>query len=112
VKVLLDENLPHLLRNNLGDHDVFTVRYKGWAGLKNGELLKKAEDQGLEVFITGDQTISSEQNLTGRRVAIGVLSSIDWHMLKNYLPLIIAAIDSALPGTFQAVDCGTFTRKK
>jgi Arc/MetJ-type ribon-helix-helix transcriptional regulator len=32
VKVLLDENLPYLLRNNLGDHDVFTVSYKGRAG--------------------------------------------------------------------------------
>jgi hypothetical protein len=40
------------------------------------------------------------------------LSSVEWDILKNYLPLIIAAIDSALPGTFQAVDCGTFTRKK
>jgi hypothetical protein len=38
VKVLVDENLPHLLRTNLGDHDVFTVSYKGWAGLKNGEI--------------------------------------------------------------------------
>jgi hypothetical protein len=69
VKVLLDENLPHLLRNKLGDHDVFTVRYKGWAGLKNGELLKTAEDDGLEAFITGDQTISYEQNLTWRCLA-------------------------------------------
>jgi hypothetical protein len=62
VKVLLDENLPHLLRTNLGDHDVFTVRYKGWASLKNGELLKTAEDDGFDVFITGDQTLSYEQN--------------------------------------------------
>jgi PIN like domain len=112
VKVLFDENLPHLLRNNLSDHDVFTVRYKGWAGLKNGELLKTAEDEGFEVFITGDQTISYEQNLASRRFAIVVLSSIDWHILKNHLLSIIAAIDSALPGTFQAVDCGSFTRKK
>jgi hypothetical protein len=112
VKVLLDENLPHLLRNNLGDHNVFTVRYKGWAGLKNGEPLKTAEDDGFEVFITGDQTISYEQNLTGRRVAIVVLSSIDWHILKNHLPLITAAVDRALPGTFQALDCGAFTGKK
>ena len=74
--------------------------------------MKTAEDEGFEVFITGDQTISYEQNLTGRRVAKLVLSSIDWHILKNHLPVIIAAIDSALPGTFQAVDCGTFTRKK
>jgi hypothetical protein len=26
--------------------------------------------------------------------------------------LIVAAIDNALPGSFRAVDCGTFTRKK
>jgi len=112
VKVLLDENLPHLLRNNLGGHDVFTVRYKGWAGLKNGELLKAAEDDGFEVFVTGDQTLSFEQNLTGRRVAIVVLSSIDWHILKDNLPPIIAALDNAPPGSFQEVDCGSFSRKK
>jgi hypothetical protein len=33
-------------------------------------------------------------------------------MLKLHLPLIISALESARPGTFQAVDCGTFTRKK
>jgi len=70
--------------------------------------LKTAEDEGFEVFITGDPT----KNPIGRRVAIMVLSSIDWHMLKNHLPLIIAAIDDALSGTFQAVDCGSFNRKK
>lgn len=112
MKVLLDENLPHLLRNNLGDHDVFTVRYKGWAGLKNGELLKMAEDDGFEVFITGDQTLSYEQNLGGRRVAMVVLSSIDWHILKENLPPILASLDSATPGSFQEVECGSFSRKK
>ena len=112
MKVLLDENLPHLLRNNLGDHVVFTVRYKGWAGLKNGELLKTAEDDGFEVFITGDQTLSYEQNLTGRRVAMVVLSSIDWHILKDNLWPIHAALDNAMPGSFQEVECGSFSRKK
>ena len=112
MKVLLDENLPHLLRNNLGDHDVFTVRYKGWAGLKNGELLEAAEYDGFEVFITGDQTLSYEQNLTGRRVAIVVLSSIDWHIIKDNLPPILAALDNAVPGSVQEVECGGFSRKK
>jgi hypothetical protein len=41
-----------------------------------------------------------------------MLSSIDWHILKNHLPLIIAAIESAFSGALQAVNCGTFTRKK
>ena len=40
------------------------------------------------------------------------LSSVEWDILKHHLSLIIAAIDSALPGTFKAVDCGNFTRKK
>ena len=57
MKVLLDENLDHALRTLLGQHEVLTVTYMGWAGLKNGELLKAAEDSGIEVFITGDQTL-------------------------------------------------------
>jgi hypothetical protein len=112
VKVLLDENLAQRLRKNLGAHEVFTVGYKGWAGLENGELLRTAEENGIEVFLTGDQTLLHEQNLKKRTIAVVALSSVEWDILKNYLPLIIAAIDRALPGSFQSVDCGTFTRKK
>ena len=112
MKVLLDENLAHRLRKNLGAHELLTVSSKSWAGLKNGELLRIAEENGIEVFLTGDQTLSYEQNLKGRTIAIVALSSVEWDILKNHLPLIIAAIDSAFPGTFQAVDCGAFTRKK
>jgi hypothetical protein len=34
MKVLLDENPAHRLRKNLGAHEVFTVAFRGWAGLK------------------------------------------------------------------------------
>ncbi len=111
MKVLLDENLAHRLRKSLDAHEVFTVSYKGWSGLKNGELLRAAANDGIEVFLTGDQTLTYEQNLTGRTIAIVPLSSVEWDILKHHLPLIVAAIDNALPGSFQAVDCGTFTRK-
>jgi hypothetical protein len=47
VKVLLDEQLPHWLRQHLGAHDVYTVDYMGWAALKNGELLHAAESDGF-----------------------------------------------------------------
>lgn len=112
MKVLLDENLAHRLRKNLGPHEVFTVGYKGWAGLKNGELLRTAEENGIEVFLTGDRTIPHEQNLNRRNLGIVALSSVEWDILKNYLPSIIAAVENALPGSFQEVDCGTFSRKK
>jgi len=112
VKVLLDENLAHRLRKNLGAHQVFTVGYRGWAGLRNGELLRIAEESGIEVFLTGDRTLLHEQNLEGRNLGIVALSSVEWDILKNHLPTIIAAIDRALPGSFQEVDCGKFSRNK
>jgi hypothetical protein len=112
VKVLLDENLDHALRKLLGPHEVVTVTYMGWTGLQNGSLLRAAEESGMEVLLTGDQTLSYEQNLTGRRLAVVALSAIQLPILKENLPKIIAAIDGAAPGTFQAVDCGTFSRKR
>jgi hypothetical protein len=112
VKILLDENLAHRLRKNLGAHEVFTVSYKGWAGLKNGELLRAAENDGIEVFLTGDRTLTFEQNIAGRAIAIVALSSVEWDILKHHLPLIVATINNALPGSVQAVDCGAFTRKE
>ncbi len=111
MKVLLDENRAHRLRKNLSAHEVFTVSYRGWTGLKNGELLRMAEENGVEVFLTGDQALVYEQNLQGRNIAIVVLSSMEWHILKNDLSLITDAIDKAVPGSIQAVECGTFSRK-
>jgi len=112
LRVLLDENLDHGLRKDLGDHDVATVSNMGWAGLKDGELLEKAEDNGIEVFITGDRTLPYEQSISSRRIAILVLSSIELPVLRGHLPAILAAIDQAVPGSLQRVACGAFSRKR
>lgn len=80
MRVLLDENLDHALRMLLGPHDVVTAAYMGWAGLKNGELLRVAEEQGIEVLVTGDQTLHHEQNLAGRltmQTAVGAVGRYD-----------------------------------
>jgi hypothetical protein len=45
-------------------------------------------------------------------LAIVALSAIQLPLIKEHLPEVIAAIDRAVPGSFQAVDCGTFKRKK
>jgi hypothetical protein len=112
VKVLLDENLDHALRKLLGPHEVVTVTYMGWAGLQNGALLRVAEDNGFDLLLTGDQTLYFEQSLIGRRLAIVALTAIQLPILKENLPKIIAAIEAAAPGSFQAVDCGSFRRRR
>lgn len=111
MRVLLDENLDHALRELLGPHEVVTVAYMGWSGLKNGELLQLAEDNGVDVVLTGDRTIAYEQNLSGRRLAVVALSAIELPIIRNSLPAIIAAITNAAPGSFQVVECGIFSRK-
>jgi len=110
VKVLLDENLDHALRNLLAPHEVVTVAFMGWAGLKNGDLLQTAEQQGIQVLLTGDTTLHLEQNLTGLRLAVVALSAIQLPIIREHVARIVAAIDAAAPGSFQMVDCGTFDR--
>jgi hypothetical protein len=42
----------------------------GWSGLKNGALLIAAEGDGFDLFITADQELTCQQNLTGRKMAV------------------------------------------
>jgi hypothetical protein len=42
VKILLDECVPRILKQELSDFKVATVREMGWDGIKNGNLLAYA----------------------------------------------------------------------
>ena len=110
MRVLLDENLSPRFRVELPGHEVVTVRYAGWAGLTNGALLHIAEDAGFDVFLTGDKNLAYQQNLTERRICIVVLTAHSWDIIESYLTEIRAAVDAALPGSFQVVECGQFRR--
>jgi hypothetical protein len=103
VKVLLDENLPHSLREHLLQHETFTAAYMGWAGLKNGELLDVADVGGFDVLVTGDRTLHYEQNLSGRKIAL-------WPVIEPHVSKIADAVASAKPGSFTRVDVGKFRR--
>jgi predicted nuclease of predicted toxin-antitoxin system len=104
VRVLFDHNLPHKLRTTLialAGHEIVTTSHMGWAELRNGELLRVAQENGLDVFVTGDKSLIGEQNLTGRRLAIVVLSANNCPIIQHRVPRILAAIDAAVPGSFK-----------
>jgi hypothetical protein len=83
-----------------------------WADLKNRELLRAAEDNGFDIFVTGDRSLVHEQNLRGQRhLAIITLISNNWPILKDNSSKILESIDGATPGSFCLVDCGTFPHK-
>ena len=62
MRVLLDENLPHDLASELVGHEVATVQGLGWAGIKNGELLRQATDK-IDAFLTMDRNLELQQKL-------------------------------------------------
>ena len=72
MKVLLDECLPRKLKNELSGHEVTTVTEMKWSGIKNGRLIQLAETS-FEVFVTADQNIPQQQNLTSTTLAIVIL---------------------------------------
>lgn len=55
--------------------------------------MQAAENDGFDVFLTGDQTLALEQNLVGRRLAVVALSTIQLPIIREK---IIAAIDAVL----------------
>ena len=106
MRVLIDECVDERFRNALSGHDCQTARYAGLAGLENGELLAAAESAGFEVFLTVDQGIEYQQNLTGRQLAIIILQAKS-NRLKDLLPLAtacLAEIKSIEPGRVIRVD--------
>ena len=76
MRILLDEQLPRQLVPYLIGHDVRTVQQESWAGLKNGALLMSAEDAGFAVFLTGDQNLQFQQNISKRRQEINALADL------------------------------------
>ncbi len=74
MKILIDESLPRQLKQMLSEYETATVQEMGWAGIKNGELVKKAEFD-FDVLLTADKNLRYQQNLRGIRLAIVVFSS-------------------------------------
>jgi hypothetical protein len=66
--------------------------------LTNGILLTAAEEAGFEVFLTGDQNIPYQTNMSGRRIAVVVLGTIRLGMLFANVERIIKAVDDAVAG--------------
>ena len=69
MNILLDENLDWRLRRDLPDHAVEAVPLIGWAGLKNGALLRKAQER-FDVLVRMDSNMVHHQNLAQFRIAV------------------------------------------
>ena len=99
MRLLLDECVPKRLKRELRGHDAKTVQDMGWAGHKNGALLRLADGQ-FDALLTVDQGIEYQQNLSGLRISVVVMMALsnDIDDLRPLLPGVAQALASVRPG--------------
>jgi hypothetical protein len=85
---------------------VRTVQQESWAGLKNGELLERAEAAQIPVLVTADQNLEFQQNVSKWQLGVVVLCSSS-NALEDLLPLVpkaLTAIETVQPGQVLRVE--------
>ncbi|HEY5839363.1 MAG TPA: DUF5615 family PIN-like protein [Pyrinomonadaceae bacterium] len=104
MRILLDENLDWRLERDLAGHDVSSVPRIGWAGIKNGELLHRAEQQ-FDVLITLDSGLGHVQNIAGRNLVLILLRARSNRLAdtRPLMPAVGAALEKAQSGTLISV---------
>jgi hypothetical protein len=92
--VLLDECVDRRLAADIRGHDVKTVPEAGWAALKNGDLLSRAQHE-FDALVTTDRNLPFQQDLSRFPIAIIVLRArsnrvVDLRLLVPELLMILA----------------------
>jgi hypothetical protein len=100
MKILLDECVPWPMHKLLMGHACETVQQRGWGGTKNGDLIRRAENE-FDPFITSDQNIRYQQDLAGRKIAILELSTNDLRRIQAAADLIQTTVAAIQPGEFR-----------
>jgi hypothetical protein len=100
MRILLDECVPWPMHRLLTGHECCTAQQCGWGGIKNGQLLQLAEKE-FDLFITSDQNLRYQQNLTGRKISIMELSTNKLRHIEAAAEMIRSAIAGMKPGDFR-----------
>ena len=86
--------MPKRLKSFLLEHDVTTTPQAGWAGITNGELLRRAANE-FDVFVTVDRNLAFQQNLALPVVVIHARSN-KLRDLQQYIPALQHTLGSPL----------------
>jgi hypothetical protein len=98
--LLLDECVPRPLKQDLTRHDVPHVVDMGWAGTRNGELLRLMLDERFEVLLTVDKNLPFQQDLQKSGIGVVVMLSKTNRItqLRPLAPRVLEALAKIAPG--------------
>lgn len=101
MRILLDECLPARFVRDLPGHEVQTVPQAGWAGVKNGRLLKAIGNSGrFDVFVTLDKNLRHQQDLRSIPFALAVLRARSSTLaeVRPFAPELLRRLPTLRPG--------------
>jgi predicted nuclease of predicted toxin-antitoxin system len=105
LRIVFDKNVPIGVRQFLSTHQVRTFVEMEWhPQLENGDLLNAAETAGFDVMVTADQNIGYQQKLTGRKLALVILGSNIWPIVRDHGAAIAARVEAASPGSCDFIE--------
>lgn len=104
MRIFLDENLDWRLKRDLPGHTVESVPLIGWAGLKNGVLLARAENR-FDVLVTMASNLPKQQNLAKFDIAVVGLEARSNRLAdtRPLMPKVLAVLPKVQPGKITEV---------
>lgn len=104
MRILLDSNLPRAYAALLPGHRTETTHQRRWSDLDDGPLLDAAESE-FDAFITMDQSLRYQQNLSNRRIRIVVLRATSNRLavLAPSASAVLLALREMSPGELRIV---------
>lgn len=92
-RVLLDECVPRRFQRDLQGLDVSHVVSEGWAGRRNGELLRLMREHGFATLVTVDRNLAFQQNVAATGLAVVVVHARS-NRVKDLRPLVPAILEA------------------
>lgn len=107
MRILIDECLDWRMCRSLTGHECSSVRKMGWDGLRNGELLAKAQID-FDVFVNGDRNLTFQQDVTKVDMAVVVLQaeSIQLEHLLPLIPKVLTVLPTLASGQVVYISAG------
>lgn len=101
MRILIDECLPKQLRywlEQFDGYEISTVQEMGWANVKNGKLLRAANEAGFDVLLTADKNMHFQQNFDGLRISSVVVPTNRKRLVEKCVPALQQSLEQLQPG--------------
>jgi predicted nuclease of predicted toxin-antitoxin system len=107
MRVLVDECLPRQLKGWIAHFcEASTVQEMGWANIKNGKLLRAANEAKFDAFLTADKNMYFQQNFDGLNLSSVVIPTNRKRLVQKCVSALQQSLQNIQQGQKVVMDLG------